>query len=88
MGEECYVFAYAMAERAKDKGDEDWYKDTSNAVQIGESLSQLMVFRLEGHEAGTLGEKSDRAQRICEAAYGVTLHLLIWLWAMCRNLNI
>ena len=49
-------FAFAMAEaikRAEDKSDEDWYRDRSNAVQIGEWLSQLMLrslFRNTGRE--------------------------------------
>ena len=51
-------FAYAMdgaIKRAEDKGDEGWYKDTSNAVQIGEWLSQSMVFLLEVMNTGREG---------------------------------
>lgn len=58
MGEGRCIFAYARAEdikRAEDKGGEDWYKDTSNAVQIGEWLSQPMVFLLEVINTGREG---------------------------------
>jgi len=75
VGERRSVLAYAKAgaikrSEARDKGDEDVYKDTSNAVQIGEWLLQRMVFLPEITVQEYWQRRAIcRPQRICEAAW-------------------